>query len=348
MFIEEFRRQRPKYLQLEEIVKEKLAKIKDMSNVLIAGIEHRVKKEESLRIKLSRYGEWYQNFDDLHDLFGARIICYFSDDVDTIASLISTIFDVNFELSSDKRATISPDSFGYLSIHYICSLKKDEGYPQELSNISFEIQIKTMLQHTWAMINHDLGYKSDFGVPRVVTRQFARIAGMLEIADDEFVRCKHLISEYENTIRNQIINDCAEDVVIDIISLREYMIGSKKMNRFLERLASIENAEINYICPETYMKQLEYLGVVTIGGLQKLLNNNEEIAYQMAKDSLEGLELDIISSNIALRFLCLSEICKRSYDESHITEFLLLSTKDIIRAQKQAKYILDQYNRINK
>ena len=346
LFVEEFRKEKHNYFKLEEIVSQKLEIVKNEKATLIYSIEHRVKNEESLNIKISRYGEFYQSYEDLHDLFGARIICYFSSDIDLIANYVATIFDVDFSLSTDKRTTINPESFGYLSVHYICSLKKDEGYPEELTNIKFEVQIKTMLQHTWAMINHDLGYKSDFGVPRVVTRQFARIASLLEIADDEFVRAKNTLVEYENEIHNQIINDVAEEVLIDIISLKKYMYGNKKINSFLNKLAQIENSEIEYISPESYMNQLKYLGINTIGDLQRLLDSNEEIAYQLAKDSLLGSNLDIISSNIALRFLCISEVCLRKFDEKKITEFLLLSVNDKDRAKKQAKAILEKYNRI--
>lgn len=346
LFVEEFRRLRPTYLKLEEIVSEKLQLIKESKDILLAGIEHRVKEIESLRVKISRYGEWYQSFSDLHDLFGARVICYFSDDIDKVTKIISTIFDVDYEKSSDKRETIDAESFGYLSVHYICSLKKDEGYPEELTSIKFEVQIKTMLQHTWAMVNHDLGYKSDFGVPRVVTRQLARIAGLLETADDEFVRVKDTIKEYESSIREQIINDTADNVSIDIISLKEYMEKSKKMNAFLTKLASIENSEINYISPEVYIKQLNYLDVTTIGQLQKLLNDNEDAAYEMAKESLEGSELDIISSNIALRFLCFCEICSRNFSLEQLTEYLCLSIKDKARATKQAISLKAKYTQI--
>ena len=118
------------------------------------------------------------------------------------------------------------------------------------------------------------------------------------------------------------------------------------MNNFLNRLAQIENAEIEFINPDSYIKQLKFLGIKTIGKLQKLLIKNEELAYQLAKASLEGSNLDIISSNVALRFLCISEICLRKYDEERFVEFLLLSTNDEIRAQKQAKNILEKYNRL--
>ena len=64
-----------------------------------------------------------------------------------------------------------------------------------------------------------MGYKSEFGVPRVVVRQFARLAGLLELADDEFVRIRSRMQDYTEEIRKKIALGCADDVLIDIISL---------------------------------------------------------------------------------------------------------------------------------
>ena len=63
----------------------------------------------------------------------------------------------------------------------ICSLPKDKGYPEELTEYTFEIQFRTVLQHAWAEIEHDLGYKTEFGIPLDVRREFSRVAGLLEI-----------------------------------------------------------------------------------------------------------------------------------------------------------------------
>jgi len=49
-----------------------------------------------------------------------------------------------------------------------------------------EIQVRTILQHAWAEIEHDLVYKSPADIPFRVRRRFASLAGLLEIADREF------------------------------------------------------------------------------------------------------------------------------------------------------------------
>jgi len=60
--------------------------------------------------------------------------------------------------------------------------------------------VRTILQHAWAEIEHDIGYKSNIAVPREFRRKFSRIASILEIADDEFSRLKLDIHNYVETI----------------------------------------------------------------------------------------------------------------------------------------------------
>ena len=69
------------------------------------------------------------------------------------------------------------------------------------------------------------------------------------------------MNEYTESIRDKIINNEADDVSINAISLREYMLGNKEMRRFLGELASIEGSEISDISPKPYLEQLKWLGM---------------------------------------------------------------------------------------
>ena len=104
-----------------------------------------------------------------------RIITYFAEEVDAVAQLIEREFTIDRKNSIDKRMALDPDQFGYLSVHYIVSLAANRSQLPEyaaLSGLSAEIQIRSILQHAWAEIEHDLGYKSQTAVPRDVVRQF--------------------------------------------------------------------------------------------------------------------------------------------------------------------------------
>ncbi|OTO21211.1 hypothetical protein A5875_002583 [Enterococcus sp. 3H8_DIV0648] len=88
------------------------------------SIESRVKTRESLEKKIE-LKEKYRSIEEITDICGIRIITYFSDDVDKIANMIKRDFELDEINSVDKRETDDPTKFGYVSLHYIASLKAD-------------------------------------------------------------------------------------------------------------------------------------------------------------------------------------------------------------------------------
>ena len=203
-----------------------------------------------------------------------------------------------------------------------------------------------MLQHAWSAINHDLGYKSKFGVPREVTREFARLAGLMEIADDEFIRVRDTMNNYTETIREKIKSDCAGDVLIDIVSINEYMQLNKKMQSFIAEIAAIEGSEIAFASADNYINQFKWLKIETIGDLQEALDKNKELALKLAEKTLKGSELDILVSNTALRFLCRAVLLSGGYTEEQAAEFISLSVRKKERAERQAKHLFKMYTDI--
>ena len=346
LILEDYRKQRDDFVKLGDVVHNILDDIVNSMGIAVLGIEHRVKAEKSLAGKLERNGDWYSTFDDLTDILGARVICFFSDEIDKIGKKVEEAFVIDWENSSDKRALIKADTFGYLSLHYICSLPFGDKWPDEICGKKFEIQIRTTLQHTWAAINHDLGYKSEFGVPRSVAREFSRIAGLLEIADDEFVRVRDNMRGYTEEIRKKIIDNKADEVHIDMISLNEYVKRNIKMRELVADIAKISNAEISEIDAESYIVQLKFLGKETLGDLQKMLEENRELALKLAKKTLANAELDILSSTIGLRFLCRAELLNKNYSLQKTTDFLKLSMGTTQKAERQAKHLFNTYEKI--
>ena len=340
MILDEYRMQRADFIKLCDTVSSLLKQTLEEANIETLSMDHRVKTEESLVGKLERKSDKYRSLADLTDIAGLRVICFFGDDVDRVGKVIEQMFVVDWENSVDKRALIKANSFGYLSLHYICLLPESPEYPAEIRGRKFEIQVRTILQHTWACIEHDMGYKSEFGTPRVAVRQFARIAGLLELADDEFMRVRDTVQTYTEEIRQRIINDDADDELIDIVSLREYVLRSRKMRGFLGELAAICGSEIREISSESYVEQLQWLGKNTLGDLEQLLEENHDLALSLARTALENTDLDILSSSVGLRFLCRAELLNQNYSEEQITEFLSLSVGDQTRASRMAKNLL--------
>jgi len=204
-----------------------LKELLEQNDITYNSIAKRVKDKSSL-VKKIRNKNKYQNLDEITDVIGCRIITYFEDDVDKIVKIIANEFQIDEKNSTDKKKILDPDKFGYLSYHIVCSLSDDRAQLVEYKNyknIKFEIQIRTILQHAWAEIEHDIGYKSSIEVPRDFRRKFSRIAGMLEIADDEFSRLKNDISDYVKEIEEKGV----EDTDINAESLKIFIEKSEKI-----------------------------------------------------------------------------------------------------------------------
>ena len=342
LILEDYRKQRENFVQLGDVVHQMLLDIAKDLGLSVLAVEHRVKTEKSLAGKLERKGDLYATFEDLTDILGCRIVCFLSDEIDKIGKLVEERFVVDWENSSDKRALIKDNAFGYISLHYICTLPFGKQWPDEICGKKFEIQIKTVLQHAWSVIHHDIGYKSDFGVPRAINRQFARLAGLLELADDEFVRARDNMVAYTEDIRKRIITDDADDVLINMISLNEYVLHNKRMQSLIQEISAISGAEISVIDPESYIPQLAFLGITTLGDIEMMMNENHDLAIKLAKKALEHADLDIVSSSVALRFLCRAELLNKNYDFDKVVAFLKISLGSTAKAERQAKHLLGQ------
>lgn len=96
---------------------------------------------------------------EIQDQIGARIVTFYSDDVNSVCSFVEKYFR-----HIEKRKVV-PDSvteFGYFGFHYIVRIPSDvldAEWDSTVVPTHFELQIKTLFQHAWSEANHDLGYK---------------------------------------------------------------------------------------------------------------------------------------------------------------------------------------------
>ena len=261
-----------------------LKELLDQNSITYHSIAKRVKDKNSL-IKKIRNKNKYQNLDEITDIVGCRIITYFEDDVDKIVKIIGNEFNIDNKNSTDKKKMLDPEKFGYLSYHIVCSVNDGRAQLVEYKNykeIKFEIQIRTILQHAWAEIEHDIGYKSSIAVPRDFRRKFSRIAGMLEIADDEFSRLKNDINNYVKAIEEKGI----EDTDINADSLRVFMEKSKT----LKEIEIFIKNNINSI----ELKLDESLKINAINFILKLLNRFTDFK------TINELEKEISSDKVSI------------------------------------------------
>ena len=305
--MQQFRALLPSLKKIEKQAYNKVKKALDEQGIYVTAIEHRVKSESSLAGKLLLKGAKYHSINDITDLVGFRIITFYSDDVDKVAIIAKKMFEIDWKESVDKRKLHELNSFGYNSLHYICRLRTKDPV---LKNVRFELQMRTALQHVWSTIEHDTGYKGNVKILDEHRRQFSRLAGMLELIDDEFSRLRNEITEYRRNVQSLVQSGKLDDVALTVDSFKSYL-ETHPFDRLNQRIASVNQAEIFPSSMMGFLPLLVSFGFETLSDVNRFIKDNSEDAYQLALAQIALTDLDILAENIGLQNLCLVYVLKQ-------------------------------------
>lgn len=144
-------------------------------NGLRALVTHRAKRLDSLLDKVTVRNEKknYQTiaeiYDDIVDLAGVRIALYFPGDRNEVDVLVRSQFRVekvkNFPEDIDYTYPYPKRFAGYSAHHYRIRLKPSTLPPEEqdLADLLIELQVGSVLMHSWAEVEHELVYKNRLG-----------------------------------------------------------------------------------------------------------------------------------------------------------------------------------------
>ncbi len=330
----------PVYKRMAELIPQHLRAFLADAGIIVAAIEYRIKTESSLAGKLGEKGSKYSDIYDVTDILGLRVITFYVDDVDRIASVLERLFEIDWENSVDKRKAHEIDSFGYLSLHYICrvpeSLLTDPDYP-EFNKVRFEVQMRTVLQHAWANMNHDTGYKSGVEIPQVYRRNLSRLAGMLELVDDEFSRIRQELSDYRRRIQNLVASGNLSEVPLDGDSFRSFL-AIRPFDALTRRIASLNQAEIQEVDLSRFLQVFTEMGFKTLGELDSLVREYSDAAYQIACFQIGLTDIDILSSSVAPQNLCTAYLLRKGAGKAGL-RFML----DILNGPSESNDILADF-----
>lgn len=335
--IDEYNKNKKLYENLENkivvLIKELL-----LGNVNCHNIFSRVKEQNSLEKKINIKDGKYSSLSEITDIVGCRIISYFEDDVQKIVEIIRKEFDIDEENSINKKAILESDKFGYLSYHLVCSISSNRlSLPEykKYENIKFEIQIRSILQHAWAEIEHDIGYKSLFEIPKELKRKFSRIAGLLETADESFCEIKKSINEYKVKIESN-----EEELFQTDLNLNSLVLFTKESRNVHELDNFISKSslypEINTDNLSLYLDRLSFFNIKTIKKLKELLVSKKSTIEKFAKAFLLESKTDIFPKGIAYFYLCyvlFLELNDLEIKQSYMNTFYI-SDKLVTRLEK--------------
>jgi len=232
-----------------------------------AIIEERVKSMDSFKNRLK---EINYSGKELVDLAGIRVVGYVRTDVDKILQIIRANFDVDETRSKDKSAELSPDRFGYRAVHIVCKLPTTRiTLPEyrKFKDMFFEIQVKTILEHAWAVIEHDRNYKYK-GLSDEIKRDFYLTSGLLENADKQFDQITKRIEKYDKEIKQKTSQGKLEEIILDPRTLKQYLI-----EKFSNKIENLENSYGYDGTGEIEVKELASFGISNLSQLEKIMHS---------------------------------------------------------------------------
>jgi putative GTP pyrophosphokinase len=247
--IKKFQEQLPDYISLaEEIAFILTEKLKE-NNIKFSSVVHRAKSLESFLEKIKERKKYDAPFEEVTDFAGVRAVYLYLDDLDRIKEVINQEFEVDLNNTSDKSVDqetgeLTADKFGYNGVNFIVKLKEKYTGPRydRLKNLFCEIQVRTISQDVWAIINHDLIYKKESQVPVELRRKVNAISATLEVVDNFFNLIKQDKKKYierikaeENFLKQELNNI---DTFITFLLTKESDFEQVKLSRNVSNLYS--------------------------------------------------------------------------------------------------------------
>ena len=279
------------YRSLKDDIDDIFKRIINTNHFRISNMAIRIKKEDAL-IKKITYKNRYQDIKEITDVVACRIITLFENDVDRIYECVKE----NFEIVeyNDKRKKNYDDriDFGYNSLHLLIKFNDERCQFIEYADykdIVFELQIRTTLQHSWAEIEHGLGFKSQYEIPKDIRRRLTRLSASLELLDEEFVQIAREVDEYNKGIIH------IEKVLrtdINYNSLVQYVNTSPRINSILEKLHTEFQFQFErdseLISQSRIIQRFHYMGYTYINELDDFVENHTKEIEWLSRERIEN------------------------------------------------------------
>lgn len=328
----QYDQQYKKYKRFANEVEHQLRSILEEEGIVCNAITSRVKERDSLDKKIDIKMDKYSDLSGITDIAGIRIITYYDNDVDRVAKIVEREFCVDKENSIDKREALDPEKFGYCSVHYVVTLNETRLQLSEYrayAGMKCEIQIRTVLQHAWAEIEHDLGYKNEIAVPRDIRRSFSRLAGLLEVADKEFQEIRDFLAEYPQKIQAEMKSDTPElsDCELDAVVLETFINTDQTAQKLNQKIGEIAGVELrNSESHENFVSALQWLNFLqihTIVQLNQSIERNTDLAlFLVDKIFRDDPIKNPLTKTIGIYYVCYAELLLNGSDKDKIILFM--------------------------
>ena len=238
----------------------------------------------------------YGNPTQITDLVGFRIVCYLLSDVQKIKSVIEHHFKIDWGNTKYPQDKLKENEIGYRSTNYIVKLSDhlldEEKDNEKFKELSFEIQVKTLLDFAWQEIQHDRVYKTTIKYPKGegIERKFILLSGLLEIADNEFDELSKGTDKFDRSLIDKIKEGKLDDISIIPSHLRLY----------LKDYSDIPGFRPYFGANQDVINELEAMGIKTMKQLDEIVKPNFKEKYKENSETSDHVTLTSIIRDILI------------------------------------------------
>lgn len=262
-FIERYKLEQPMYAAWGNYLKEYIIdeigrKYVDLGKILKVPVSCRTKAVDSLVAKAFYRNKNYNNpYDDITDKVGIRFVVMTENQVEFICDIIQNCagwLSYSKDIDYNVLREAHPEEFDYQSCHYIVKNENEIVCPVHtiVKGTPCEIQVRTLEQHAYAEVSHELFYKKKENCNTGALRLLARTAAFNEQSDELFGRMYKMVDGKEEKY-NEFIKS--------IVNKFGFACESDKLNRLIydDILPLIEKYNVDIEEIFRYMTNNEYI-----------------------------------------------------------------------------------------
>lgn len=277
------------YRAFAKLMYDLLKRMLDGKQIGVAHIERRTKTAASFAEKIVRKNKYDDPLTEVTDLVGLRIILYDPADCMAVGELIGEEFSVDIANSPRSSVEDDPTRFGYVTHHYVVRLNPDRSASLEYSRFAeyqAEIQVRTVMQHAWAAVDHKIRYKAP-DLPADLRHRLLRLNALIELADQEFGALlaggRDQISAYARSV-----SQGEYEVSLDALSLAAFLEATGADRRWADAALHLgyNRPIVDRLDSTVLLRTMAELEIKDLRSLQEILAAADEWGIDVLEEVL--------------------------------------------------------------
>lgn len=243
----------------------------------LKGRKESIKKfSRKYQSELEKGKKAYEIKDYITDLIGVRIICLYEKNIQEVGDILRNNLCLIDSTDKSQLIELTENTFGYKGLHLDMKLDEAREAMPEYSrykDIVFEVQIRTIIQDAWSVLDHKIKYKKS--IPHGLKRRINSLAALFETADREFYSIQEETEKLEQKTKEK---SESTDTAREVLNAFHFA----KISETYFPKSRLTSHKVDALVDEiVQMKQ------ITNGSFEKMIRDNIE-TIKVYQEILEG------------------------------------------------------------